>query len=193
MRAWKVGPILVPASRSNSAKTREVLDRTFKYGIIPRLGACFASRIGTVTMGKVRVGCEKRSLCQCEIWRAKSWHWQADIFLPLFSWGPFCQGFRLWTVQTIGTVIGTKIDIASKSRQKSSPKLPDTPRYGRAPKNRWKSLKIVAKRWKTLKNVANRWKSILLNRFLIKNRWFFDPRPLPTRPGAQNRYFLIDF
>ena len=33
-------------------------------------------------------------------------------------------------------------------------------------------------------------KSILFKRNLKENRWFFDPRPLPTRPGSQNRYFL---
>ena len=43
---------LKPGKFRKSRKFREVLDRTFKYGIIPRLGACFASRIGTVTMGK---------------------------------------------------------------------------------------------------------------------------------------------
>ena len=24
-------------------------------------------------------------------------------------------------------------------------------------------------------------------RLIDRNRWFFDPQPLPTRPGAQNR------
>ena len=35
-------------------------------------------------------------------------------------------------------------------------------------------------------------KSILFQRILIRNRWFSDPRPLPTRPGAQNRYFNMN-
>ena len=35
-------------------------------------------------------------------------------------------------------------------------------------------------------------KLILLKRNLKENRWFFDPRPLPTRPGAQNRYFNMN-
>ena len=30
-------------------------------------------------------------------------------------------------------------------------------------------------------------KSMLFKWNLKENRWFFDPRPLPTRPGAQNR------
>ena len=37
---------------------------------------------------------------------------------------------------------------------------------------------------------ARRSKSILFKRNLKENRWFFDPRPLPTRPGSQKRYFL---
>ena len=36
-------------------------------------------------------------------------------------------------------------------------------------------------------------KSIVFNRNLKENRWFFDPRPLPTRPGSQKRYFFKGF
>ena len=40
---------------------------------------------------------------------------------------------------------------------------------------------------------ARRSKSMFFKRILIQNRWFFDPRPLPTRFGAQNQYFFKGF
>ena len=45
----------------------------------------------------------------------QNWHTGADIFLPPSIWGPFCQGFRLWTLQTIGTLVGTFVTNRQKS------------------------------------------------------------------------------
>ena len=42
-------------------------------------------------------------------------------------------------------------------------------------------------------NPARRSKSILFQRIFNRNRRFFSSRPLPTRPGAQNRYFFKGF
>ena len=45
----------------------------------------------------------------------QNWHTAPDIFLPGSTRGPFCQGFRLWTVQTIGTLVGTFVTKRQKS------------------------------------------------------------------------------
>ena len=45
----------------------------------------------------------------------QNWHTAPDIFLPGSTRGPFCQGFRLWTVQTIGTLVGTFVPNRQKS------------------------------------------------------------------------------
>ena len=45
----------------------------------------------------------------------QNWHTAPDIFLPPSTWGPFCQVFRLWTLQTIGTLVGTFVTNRQKS------------------------------------------------------------------------------
>ena len=137
--------------------------------------------------------------CACRRKKGMPAIWRAKASVESDFWG----GPRWFSSRSSIALFCTFSHFFAFWATKISPKLPDTPRYGRAPKNRWKSLKNVENRWKTLKNVANRWKSMKIvenrrksmpfTRFLIENRWFFDPRPLPTRPGAQNRYFLIDF
>ena len=178
MRAWKVGPILVPASRSNRAKRakpgkwREVLDRTFKYGIIPRLGACFASRIGTVTMGKCGSGAKKGPYASARFGAPKVGTDKRTFFSPCSRGDPFVKVLDCGLCRQLALLSGQKsilVPKIDKNRPRNSPTLPDTAGRPRIVENRWKTLKNVEKRWKTLQIVENRWRSLKIveNRCLL--------------------------
>ena len=89
-------------------------DRWFKYEIARADFACFSTRIGTLPRGKCESGAQKGPRRHARFGAPKLAHCSGH-FSPGQYVGALLSKFKLWILQTIGTLVGTFVTNRQKS------------------------------------------------------------------------------
>ena len=98
----------------NRAKPGSPQDRWFKYEIARADFACFSTRIGTLPGGKCESGAQKGPRRHARFGAPKLAHCSGH-FSPGQYVGALLSKFKLWILQTIGTLVGTFVTNRQKS------------------------------------------------------------------------------
>ena len=96
------------------AKPAAPQDRWFKYEIARADFACFSTRIGTLPRGKCESGAQKGPRRHARFGAPKLAHCSGH-FSPGQYVGALLSQFKLWILQTIGTLVGTFVTNRQKS------------------------------------------------------------------------------
>ena len=96
------------------AKPGSPQDRWFKYEIARADFACFSIRIGTLPQGKCESGAQKGPRRHARFGAPKLAHCSGH-FSPRQYAGALLSQFKLWILQTIGTLVGTFVTKRQKS------------------------------------------------------------------------------
>ena len=104
-------PVKVRQSRAGPGKPQ---DRWFKYEIARADFACFSTRIGTLPRGKCESGAQKGPRRHARFGAPKLAHCSGH-FSPGQYAGALLSQFKLWILQTIGTLVGTFVTKRQKS------------------------------------------------------------------------------
>ena len=96
------------------ARSGKPQDRWFKYEIARADFACFSTRIGTLPRGKCESGAQKGPRRHARFGAPKLAHCSGH-FSPRQYVGALLSKFKLWILQTIGTLVGTFVTNRQKS------------------------------------------------------------------------------